>query len=193
MPELTLIQKLPQGVDGHHGHHHHVLLALIAPPWRSGAGGASPRMEPNLASISTDFRWATELTSLPKAKISMSSNRYAGRGAGDCRHHAGTGGSRGVEPAGNLHFSVQVLPNAVRVTEDPAVVQLLTREHIAFRKVTCVFLPLSAGAHHHHHAHGHEHHHHGWRRHRSLSLARAAFTGQRLGLSHRRLCPLLWV
>jgi urease accessory protein len=59
---------------------------------------------------------------------------------------------------GNLHFGVQVLGDAVRVTEDPAVLQLLAREHITFRRVTCIFLPLSASAHHHH---DHGQHHHG--------------------------------
>jgi urease accessory protein len=53
---------------------------------------------------------------------------------------------------GNLHFPIQILPEAVRVAEDPAVLQLLAREHITFRRVTCVFLPLSAASHHHHHA-----------------------------------------
>jgi urease accessory protein len=56
---------------------------------------------------------------------------------------------------GNLHFGVQVQPQAVRVTEDPAVLQLLARESIAFKRVSCVFLPLSAGAHHHHHGDHH--------------------------------------
>jgi len=55
---------------------------------------------------------------------------------------------------GNLHFGVQVLAGAVRVTEDPAVLQLLSRENIPFQRVTCIFLPLSAGvphpSHHHH-------------------------------------------
>jgi urease accessory protein len=66
---------------------------------------------------------------------------------------------------GNLHFGIEVIPSAVRVTEDPAVLQLLAREHIHFRRVTCVFQPSSAGAHHHHDQaqdHGHDHgHHHG--------------------------------
>jgi urease accessory protein len=56
---------------------------------------------------------------------------------------------------GNLHFGVQVLDGSVRVTEDPAVLQLLAREGIAFQRVTCIFLPLSAGAHHHDHGHHH--------------------------------------
>ncbi len=55
---------------------------------------------------------------------------------------------------GNLHFSVEVSPNAVRVTADPAVLQFLSRENIAFKKVTAVFLPLTATSHHHH-----DHHH----------------------------------
>jgi len=59
---------------------------------------------------------------------------------------------------GNLHFGVQVLAGGVRVMEDPAVLQLLSREGIAFKRVNCVFLPLSAGAHHHH---DHSPHHHG--------------------------------
>ncbi len=59
---------------------------------------------------------------------------------------------------GNLHFGVQVLDGIVRVTEDPAVLQLLAREDIAYRRVKCVFLPLSAGG---HHSHDHGHHHHG--------------------------------
>jgi len=63
---------------------------------------------------------------------------------------------------GNLHFSVEVLPQALRVTDDPAVRQLLAREHIAFQKINVVFQPLSAGAHHHGHDDDHEHdHHHG--------------------------------
>jgi urease accessory protein len=57
---------------------------------------------------------------------------------------------------GNLHFGVQVSTGAVRVAEDPAVLQLLSREKITFQKVRCIFLPLSAGA--HHHDHGHPHH-----------------------------------
>jgi urease accessory protein len=59
---------------------------------------------------------------------------------------------------GNLHFGVEVVDGAVRVQDDPAVHQLLHREGIASSHVTCVFLPLSAGAHHHHdHDHGHHH------------------------------------
>jgi len=52
---------------------------------------------------------------------------------------------------GNLHFPVQVLAQAVRVVEDPAVLQFLSREHLSYQRITSVFLPLSAGAHHHSH------------------------------------------
>jgi urease accessory protein len=51
---------------------------------------------------------------------------------------------------GNLHFAVQILPEAIRVMEDSAILQLLARDGSAFKKVTCVFLPLSAVSHHHH-------------------------------------------
>jgi urease accessory protein len=56
---------------------------------------------------------------------------------------------------GNLHFGVQVTANAVRVPDDPAVLQLLAREGMEFRRVNCVFAPLAAGT----HAHDHGHHH----------------------------------
>ena len=59
--------------------------------------------------------------------------------------------ARVVWRLGNLHFGIQLLPNAVRVTEDPAVVHMLESAGIAFRRVTCVFLPLSVGEHHHYH------------------------------------------
>ncbi len=52
---------------------------------------------------------------------------------------------------GNLHFPVQVIEGAVRVQDDPAVLQLLQRQGIAFTRVRCVFLPLTAGAQAHHH------------------------------------------
>ena len=58
---------------------------------------------------------------------------------------------------GNLHFGVEVIEGAVRVTEDSAVLQLLSREGITFRRVSCVFQPLSSGG-HHHDDHSHQHH-----------------------------------
>jgi urease accessory protein len=51
---------------------------------------------------------------------------------------------------GNLHFGVQVVPGAIRVVEDPGVLQFLSREQIAYKKVSCVFMPHSTGAQHHH-------------------------------------------
>ena len=59
---------------------------------------------------------------------------------------------------GNLHFGIQVLSEVVRVKEDPAVLQLLAREGIAFRRVSCVFRPFAAGGvpHEHHSHHQHE-------------------------------------
>jgi len=55
---------------------------------------------------------------------------------------------------GNLHFGIQVLPASLRVVDDPAIAQMLTREGVAFQRHTEVFLPLSSGGgHHHHHAH----------------------------------------
>jgi urease accessory protein len=56
---------------------------------------------------------------------------------------------------GNLHFGVQVLPGAVRVQEDPAVLQFLIREAIEHVSLSAVFLPLSASSSHHHHDHAH--------------------------------------
>jgi urease accessory protein len=50
---------------------------------------------------------------------------------------------------GNLHFGVQVVPGAIRVVMDPAVRQFLDREDVAAKKVTCIFIPESAGSHHH--------------------------------------------
>jgi urease accessory protein len=55
---------------------------------------------------------------------------------------------------GNLHFGVQITPEAIRVANDSAILQFLARENIAFKKVVCIFLPLSAASHHHHHDHG---------------------------------------
>jgi urease accessory protein UreE len=58
---------------------------------------------------------------------------------------------------GNLHFGIEILPQAIRAPEDPAILQFLARETIPFERITAVFLPLSAAS-HHHHADGHAHH-----------------------------------
>ena len=50
---------------------------------------------------------------------------------------------------GNLHFGVEVLTGGVRVVDDPAVLQFLERDGVAFKRVSCIFLPMSTAAHHH--------------------------------------------
>jgi len=52
---------------------------------------------------------------------------------------------------GNLHLPVEAGPEYLRAPNDPAVIQLLEREHIPFRKLSAVFLPLRAESSHHHH------------------------------------------
>ncbi len=48
---------------------------------------------------------------------------------------------------GNLHFPVEITPEAVRITHDPAILQLLEREGWAYEEVTVVFNPLKAMPH----------------------------------------------
>jgi urease accessory protein len=54
---------------------------------------------------------------------------------------------------GNLHFAIEVHHGTVRTQDDPAVRQLLEREHIAFAVEQRVFHPLRAVSSHHHHEH----------------------------------------
>ena len=54
---------------------------------------------------------------------------------------------------GNLHFRIAVADGFVRAPDDPAVVQLLEREHISYRSTQAVFRPLGSGHSHGHHAH----------------------------------------
>jgi urease accessory protein len=49
---------------------------------------------------------------------------------------------------GNLHFPVQVLADRLRVTDDPALRQLLEQQHVSFSASSEVFQPLAAGHHH---------------------------------------------
>lgn len=51
---------------------------------------------------------------------------------------------------GNLHFKIGLTHDAIQAPYNPAVLQLLEREGIAFQETTAVFHPLSGG-----HAHGH--------------------------------------
>ena len=55
---------------------------------------------------------------------------------------------------GNLHFRLALDDGVVRAPDDPAVRQLLEREHIHYRQIEAVFHPLGGG-----HAHGHGHSH----------------------------------
>lgn len=153
MAELTLIQKIPHH-HGPHGHHHHVRLladrvTLAKRRWRGAAedgrefGFDLDEALPHGSHFFVDGtqHYVLEQTPEEVLEIPVATLEQAARVAWSL---------------GNLHFGVQVLADAVRVTEDPAVLQLLSRENIAFRRVSCVFLPLSAGAHHHH---DHSHHH----------------------------------
>ena len=54
---------------------------------------------------------------------------------------------------GNLHFRLAVDHGAVYAPDDPAVRQLLEREHIHFHPVETVFQPMGGGHAHGHHAH----------------------------------------
>ncbi len=147
MSELTLIQKLPH-VHGLHGQFQVKLQAdritLAKRRWRGVAGNGKEfgfDLDDELTD-GTPFHIEGEtyyvLEQLPEEVLEIPT--------------ANT--SKAAEIAwklGNLHFGVEVRADALRVTPDPAVIQFLSREQIAFQKVNCVFLPLSAGAHHHHH------------------------------------------
>ena len=54
---------------------------------------------------------------------------------------------------GNLHFAIEIHHGMVRAPDDPAIRQLLEREHVAFTVEQRVFHPLKAGSSHHHHEH----------------------------------------
>lgn len=154
MAELTLIQNNPHP-HGVYGHHTHVQLrvdraTLAKRRWRGVAEDGKEfgfdldeaiNHGAHFFAVGENY-YVIEQTLEEVLEIPVTSLEQAARVAWSL---------------GNLHFGVEVLPGAVRVTEDPAVLQLLAREGITFKKVTCVFLPLSAGASHH----DHSHHHHG--------------------------------
>ena len=48
---------------------------------------------------------------------------------------------------GNLHFPVQIIDGTLRITRDPAILQLIEREGWPFDEVTVVFNPLRVTAH----------------------------------------------
>lgn len=153
MNELTLIRSRAEH-HGHDDHHHHVRLVaarstLAKRRWRGQAedgrefGFDLDQALPPGSHFHSENGRHYVLAQEPEEvlEISVTTLEQAARVAWSL---------------GNLHFGVQVLGHAIRVTEDPAVLQLLAREGVAFVRVTCVFLPLSAGAHaaHAHHAHG---------------------------------------
>jgi urease accessory protein len=152
MNELTLIRSRAD----HHGHddHHHVRLVaarstLAKRRWRGRAEDGR------------EFGFDLDQALPPGSHFHIENGRHyvlAQEPEEVLEISVGTieQAARLAWSLGNLHFGVQVLDHAIRVTEDPAVLQLLAREGIDFARVTCVFLPLSAGAHadHAHHAHG---------------------------------------
>lgn len=153
MVELTIIRR-PAHAHGNGGHHHVLLPAtrttLAKRRWRgvaeNGRGFGFDLDEPlgHGAHFFSEGTMYYVLDQIPEEvlEIPVATLEQAARIAWSL---------------GNLHFGVQVLAASVRVMEDPAVVQLLEREGVAFQRVKCVFLPLSAGAHHHHE---HSHHRH---------------------------------
>jgi urease accessory protein len=52
---------------------------------------------------------------------------------------------------GNLHFPIQVTATAIRVANDPAIRQMLEREHLAYGAREAVFQPIKGAPHGHHH------------------------------------------
>jgi urease accessory protein len=153
MAELTLIQKLPH-VHGRHGHRQVRLQAerttLGKRRWR-GVAEDGHEFGFDLDDVLTDgtpFHIDGDLyyvlEQLPEEVVEISTT-------------SATDAAILAWNLGNLHFGVEVRPGALRVTPDPAVLRYLSREKIAFQKVSCVFLPLSAGTHHHHDPTSHHH------------------------------------
>jgi urease accessory protein len=54
---------------------------------------------------------------------------------------------------GNLHFPIAVLAHTVLAPDDPAIRQMLEREHITFRAIEAVFQPLQGSHSHGTHSH----------------------------------------
>ena len=54
---------------------------------------------------------------------------------------------------GNLHFQIAVTAQTILAPDDPAIRQMLEREHITFRPTSAIFRPLGGG-----HSHGHATH-----------------------------------
>jgi urease accessory protein len=152
MPELTIIRNNPHP-HGVNGHHVHVRVpvdrnTLAKRRWRGiaedgkefGFDLAEPINHGAHFFAVGDNYYVIEQQPEEVLEIPVTTPEQAARVAWNL---------------GNLHFGVEVLPNAVRVAPDPAVQQFLAREGVSFQRVQAIFRPLSAGAHHH----SHEHHH----------------------------------
>ena len=50
---------------------------------------------------------------------------------------------------GNMHFPAAFQPDAILAEDDPAVRQLLDRNHIPYQAATAIFQPPATAAHHH--------------------------------------------
>ncbi len=154
MSELTIIRNNPHP-HGVYGHHHHV-------PLRVDRTTLAKRRWRGVAVDGREFGFDLDEPINPGAHFfAVGDNYYVieqePEEVLEIPVTTPEQGARVGWSLGNLHFGVQVVGNAIRVVEDPAVLQLLQREGIAFSRVNCVFQPLAAGAHHHHD----EPHHHG--------------------------------
>jgi urease accessory protein len=156
MPDLTLIQKLPD-TQAFHSHRQVRLQAersiLAKRRWR-GVASDGREFGFDLDATLTDGTaffiegntcYVIEQLPEPLLEVTVSSVPEAAR----------IGWS-----LGNLHFGLEVRPHCIRVAPDPAVAQFLAREHLHYHEVKAVFRPLSAVAHRHEppaHSHGHAH------------------------------------
>ena len=151
MSELTIIQNNPQP-HGVYGHHTHVPLrveraTLVKRRWRGVAEDGKEfgfdLVEPiNHGAhffAAGDNYYVIEQMPEEVLEISVATPEQAARVAWGL---------------GNLHFGIQVLPGAIRLPEDPSLLQFLSREGIAYKRVSCIFLPLASATNH-----SHDHHH----------------------------------
>jgi urease accessory protein len=152
MSELTLIQNNlhPHGVYGHHTH----------VPLRADRATLAKRRWRGVAQDGREFGFdLVEPINHGAHFFAVGENHYVieqlPEEVLEIPFATAEQGARVAWGLGNLHFGVQVLAKAIRVSEDPAVLQFLSRERVAFHRVSAVFLPLSTGSHHsHEHSHG---------------------------------------
>jgi urease accessory protein len=147
MAELTLIQSLPQ-VQGHKGHRHVILRAerstLAKRRWRGTARNGrdfgfdldAKLTDGTVFHVEDDLAYVIEQLPEDVIEIAVSSAREAG--------------AIGWK-LGNLHLPAEAGTHYLRAPNDAAVLQMLDREHLPYRKISAVFLPIGSAAHHHHH------------------------------------------